>query len=116
MTKNIKIGKIGESLASSYFTEKGYQILHKSWRCGNWEVDLIASKNSILHVIEVKTKSKSDFGFPEDEVSFAKINYMISAAEIYLNLNPKWQRIQFDVLAIVLKPELDFFLIEDVYI
>lgn len=116
MKKHIKIGKKGERLAFYYFIEKGYQILHKSWRSGNWEVDLIASKDNILHIIEVKTKSKSDFGFPEDEVSFAKINYLTSAAEIYLKLNPQWNRIQFDVLAIVLKPDLNFFLIEDVYI
>lgn len=116
MTKHIKVGKTGESLALSYFKDKGYHILHQSWRSGNWEVDLIASKNDILHIIEVKTKSKSDYGYPEDEVSFAKINYLISAAEIYLNLNPQWNRVQFDVLAIVLKPSLDFFLIEDVYV
>jgi putative endonuclease len=51
MTKHIKVGKKGESLALSYFKEKGYHILHQSWRSGNWEVDLIASKNDILHII-----------------------------------------------------------------
>ena len=116
MAKHIKTGQFGEQLAYSFFTECGYQIINKGWRYGNWEVDLIASKNNILHIIEVKTKTKSDYGFPEDEVSFSKINYLISAAEIYLKLNPQWERVQFDVLAITLKPKVSYFLIEDVYL
>ena len=109
-------GRHGEKLAVDYFINKDYEILHKNWRESHWEVDIIAAKNGILHFIEVKTKTTNKYGFPEDEVSRSKIKFMINSAEAYLFLYPQWQRIQFDILAIVLKPRLSVFLIEDVYI
>ena len=116
MAKHITVGKLGESLAVKYFQEKSYEILHHNWRQGNWEVDIIAKKNEVLHFIEVKTKTTDKYGYPEEEVSISKIKFLISAAECYVHLYPQWERIQFDVLAIVLKPALSFFLIEDIYL
>ena len=109
-------GRYGEALAVDYFEKKGFEILHKNWRESHWEVDIIAVKNDILHFIEVKTKTKNNYGYPEDEVSRSKIKFLINSAEAYLFIFPQWQRIQFDILAITLKPELSYFLIEDVYL
>ena len=116
MAKHNDIGKKGEALAVDYFTTKGYEILHKNWRKGHWEIDLSLCKNSLLHIVEVKTKSSNKYGFPEDEVTVSKFKYLTSAAEEFLILYPKWKRIQFDILSITLEPELTFFLIEDVFL
>ena len=116
MAKHNDTGRHGEALAVDYFEKKNYLILHENWRKSHWEVDIIAVKNNVLHFIEVKTKTTNNYGYPEDEVSKGKINFLINSAEAYLFLNPQWQRIQFDILAVTLKPELSFFLIEDVYL
>ncbi len=110
------IGRHGEALALDYFANKNYEILHKNWRESHWEVDIIAVKEGILHFIEVKTKTTNKYGYPEDEVSKSKIKFLINSAEAYLFIYPQWQRIQFDILAITLKPKQVFFLIEDVYL
>lgn len=110
-------GKKGEKLALAWFLNKGYTILHQNWRHKNWEIDIIASRNGMLHIIEVKTRTTLLFGYPEDNVSTKKINYLISAAEEYLILHPQWKRIQFDILSIIInKKEEEYFLIEDVYL
>ncbi|MEP6711781.1 MAG: YraN family protein [Ferruginibacter sp.] len=111
-------GKLGEDLAAVYFTEKGYQILHSNWRHGHWEVDIIATKNNMLHFIEVKTRSSDKYGYPEEKIDRKKIRYLINAAEQFLYLYPQWERIQFDVLSITLLINTvpEYFLIEDVYL
>jgi putative endonuclease len=116
MAQHNDIGKVGEALAVDYFSAKGYELLHKNWRKGHWEIDLVLSKNNILHIVEVKTRTSDKYGYPEEEVTASKFKYLTSAAEEFLFLNPQWNRIQFDILSITLKPELKFFLIEDVFL
>lgn len=116
MAKHNDIGKQGEELAVDYFLAKGYEILHKNWRKGHWEIDLILCKNNLLHIVEVKTKTSNNCGYPEDEVTVSKFKNLTSAAEEFLFQYPEWKRIQFDILSISLEPELTFFLIEDVFL
>jgi len=116
MAKHNKIGQMGEQLAVAFFIKKGYKILHKNWRSGNWEIDIIAGRSAILHFIEVKTKTSNNHGYPEDAVTKTKLQFVINGAERYLYENPDWNRIQFDILSITLKPSIDYFLMEDVFL
>ena len=117
MASHLKTGNEGETLAAAYFTEMGYQLLHRNWRCGKSEIDIIASRSGTIHFIEVKTRRTATFGHPEENIDAKKIKYLINASEEFLYQYPQWTRIQFDVLAITLlkDKEPDFFLIEDVY-
>ncbi len=115
MAKHLKTGIAGEQLAVDYFEQNHYEIIHRNWRIGHLEVDIIAVKDGILHFIEVKTKTTNYYGFPEEAVTKSKFKYLVSAANLYLIKNPQWERIQFDVLAITMKPEICYFLIEDIY-
>ncbi len=117
MAKHNDTGKKGEELAAIWFAAKGYNILHENWRHKNLEVDIIASKNNMLHFIEVKAVTTLQYGQPEDKISKKKIRNLINASEEYLYQNPQWHRIQFDVLSITMLPkkEIEYFLIEDVY-
>jgi putative endonuclease len=111
-------GKTGETLAAAWFEEKGYTILHTNWRHKNLEVDIIATKNKMLHFIEVKAVTTLKYGNPEEKVSSKKIKNLIDASEEFLFQQPQWQRIQFDVLSIAMLQgkEVEYFLIEDVYL
>jgi putative endonuclease len=114
-----QVGKKGEALAVQYFIERNYTILHQNWRYRHWEVDIIASRAGILHFIEVKTRSSLLFGYPEENVDSKKIQYLINASEAFLYQYPQWQRIQFDILSITISKynaDVDYFLIEDVYL
>lgn len=118
MAKHLHTGKKGEDLGNTYLLENGYSIIEINWRYSHWEVDIIASKSSVLHFIEIKTRRSKNFGLPEDKVNNKKIRYLINAAEQYLYLNPQWKRIQFDVLSITINPDdtAEYFFIEDVYL
>jgi putative endonuclease len=118
MAKHNQTGILGESVAVNYFLEKEYSILHQNWRHSHWEVDIIASKENVLHFIEVKTRSTKNFGQPEDKVTKKKMQNLINAAEQYLHQHPEWRRIQFNILAITIvkNQPVEYFLIEDVYL
>lgn len=109
-------GNLGEKMAVTYLIEKNYTILHTNWRHKNWEVDIIATKNNMLHFIEVKARRTSTFGFPEEDVSKKKIKNLMGAAEEFQLQFPDYKLIQFDILAITMQKnkQPEFFLIEDV--
>ena len=56
MAEHNELGKLGEELAVDFLIEKGYEILETNWRFQKAEVDIIAQKENILAVVEVKTK------------------------------------------------------------
>lgn len=109
-------GNLGEDMAAKYLLDKGYTILHRNWRHKNWETDIIATKKSTLHFIEVKTRRTTTFGHPEDDVSKKKIKNLMGAAEEFCFSITDWKLIQFDILSTTIEKnkEPEFFLIEDV--
>ena len=117
MADHNDLGKKGEQLALDWFRSQGYEVLHINWRHLHYEVDLIASKNGVLHFIEVKTRRSKQFGEPEQSVGKKKMENLMNAAEEYLYQHYQWKRIQFDVLSIMLKKgePVEYFLLEDVY-
>lgn len=118
MANHINTGKKGEAMGIVWLLGKGYSMKEQNWRHSRWEVDAIAEKDTVLHFIEIKTRRSRKFGLPEERVGKKKIQNLINAAEEYLHLNPQWQRIQFNILSIlIIKDEpVDYFLIEDVYL
>jgi putative endonuclease len=109
-------GNLGEEMAVKFLMDNNYTILHRNWRHLHWETDIIATKNSKLHFIEVKTRRTTTFGHPENDVSRKKIKNLMGAAEEFLLLYPNWNLIQFDILSITLEKNKapQYFLIEDV--
>lgn len=111
-------GKTGEQMAIEYLRMQGFSILHTNWRYSHYEIDIIASKNNMLHFIEVKTRRNTTFGYPEESVSKKKIKNLLNGADEYLHQNPGWKKVQYDVLSIsMLKNQpIEYFFIEDVYL
>ena len=111
-------GKEGEDLAVAFLAEKGYQILYRNWRHSYFEIDIISTKNDVLHFVEVKIRSSRLYGMPEDSVTRKKFKKLLAAADEFLHLNPIYRHVQYDVLAIIkCKNEpIEYFLLEDVYL
>ncbi|PTT04796.1 YraN family protein [Flavobacterium sp. HMWF030] len=104
MAEHNELGKKGEELAVEYLQENGYEILDRNWTFHKAEIDIIAQKESILAVIEVKTRSSLDFGSPQDFVKPKKIQLLIKAVNAYINYREKDfgddLNIRFDIIAI----------------
>jgi len=118
LANHINTGKQGEQLAVQYLTEQSFAVMYTNWRYARYEIDIIASRQEVLHFVEVKTRRSGKFGFPEESVTDKKLQNLINAAEAFLTVYPQWKRVQFDVLSITLNSDkaAEYFFIEDVYL
>jgi putative endonuclease len=118
MHQHIDLGKKGEEMAAQWLSAKGFAILCRNWRHGRHEVDIIASREAVLHIIEVKIRRSVSYGRPEESVSRQKFLHIMQGAAGWLVQFPDHGRLQYDVLAITLRrgAQPEFFLIEDVYL
>ena len=114
---NKDTGFLGENKAEAYLTSMGFSILFRNWRYKHLEIDILASKGNCLHIIEVKTRRTTTYGFKEQHIDAQKMQHLKNAAAIFQYQNPVWQMLQFDVIAIQLyaNEKWDLFFIEDVY-
>ncbi|HSG67306.1 MAG TPA: YraN family protein [Bacteroidales bacterium] len=101
MGESHDLGKSGEEIANEYLLKKGYTVLEKNWRHNKDEVDLIAQKDDMLVIVEVKTRSTFYFGEPEIFVNRKKQNFMIRAANAYILKNNIQLECRFDIISIV---------------
>ena len=114
---NKDTGFLGENKAADYLIQMGFTLLERNWRYKHLEIDIIASKNGCLHIIEVKTRRTSTFGFPEQHIDAIKMQHLKNGAALFQYLHPEWKIIQFDIVAIQLQEtgQWSLFFIEDVY-
>lgn len=100
MAEHNELGTLGEELAVEFLEKNGYKILETNWTFQKAEVDIIAQKETVLVVIEVKTRSSIDFGLPQDFVKPKKIQLLVKAINEYVISNDLEYEVRFDIIAI----------------
>ncbi|MDN3595706.1 YraN family protein [Zunongwangia endophytica] len=101
MASHNELGKKGERLAIAFLEENGYEVLEKNYRFQKAEVDIIAFKEEILVGVEVKTRSTSIFGNPQDFVKSGQIQRLVLAMNHYAETKNLDVEIRFDIVAII---------------
>ncbi len=94
------LGKEGEDETIKYLLKKGYTILDRNWRSGKKELDIVAQKDNLLIVIEVKTRRNNIYGNPEDAVTDLKIRRIISSTDAYIRKKCIDLPVRFDVITL----------------
>ena len=105
MAQHLEIGQEGERLAEHFLEQHGLEVLHRNWRHGRDEVDLIACTDRELVFVEVKTRRSDRSGQPFEAVVLAKRRKLLRAAEAYLAQHPCELDVRFDVVSILLGPD-----------
>ena len=106
MAQHNELGKKGEQLAVDFLLENGYEIVERNYRFDKAEVDIIAQLKDTLAIIEVKTRSSTDFGNPQDFVKPKQIQRLVKAVDEYVTVNGLDVEVRFDIVAIVKKGKL----------
>jgi putative endonuclease len=95
------LGNIGEIKSCEYLESAGYLILEKNFRCAFGEIDIIASREDAICFIEVKTRSGTSYGEPQESVNQVKTGRIKNTASYYMGLkNLNDSEISFDVISI----------------
>ena len=122
------IGNTGEKYAEKYLKRCGYTIIATQYRAKFIEVDIIAQKESMLYVFEVKTVSREtknratvsqgntatktynhsrDFNFLlSDRITQKKIENMSKFADYYLNNHQQYTGAALGIIGVVLSDTL----------
>jgi putative endonuclease len=101
MAQHNDLGKKGEQLAVDFLIKNNYAIIERNYRFEKAEVDIIAQKDNILAIVEVKTRSTADFGNPEDFVKPKQIKNLVKAVDAYIIERDLDIEARFDIIAIV---------------
>ena len=108
MAKHNELGKQGEEYAADYLEEQGYEILDRNWMCGHKDLDIVATKDGTLVIVEVKTRSSMDWGDPEEAVNERKIKNIVWAADAYIRFKCLDMDVRFDIISIIMDDAGDY--------
>lgn len=96
------LGRRGEDLALQYLEARGLRLLERNYRCRGGEIDLVMLDGTTLALIEVRSRSSSDFGGAAASVGTRKQRRFIVAARHLMLARPQMRKLaaRFDVVAV----------------
>lgn len=96
------VGTTAEDIACDFLVEQGYKIVKRNFHFGkHGEVDVIAKEGETLCFIEVKARSSTEYGSPEEAITLKKMKSLRRVAEGYLYVSGiEDVECRFDVVAI----------------
>ena len=101
MASHNELGKWGEMIAGIYLRQQGYVILHRDWKSGHRDIDIVARDGDVLVFVEVKTRRDNIFGSPIEAVDGRKLRNLRLAINHYLNYYRINGEARFDIVSVV---------------
>ena len=95
------IDKAGEDAVAAYLEHNGYVIRDRNWRKNRLELDIVATKDNGLIIVEVKTRSNTEYIKPQDAVNWQKIRRIVIAADAYVKHFRIDVPVRFDIITAV---------------
>lgn len=105
MAESHNLGKKGEDLAVDYLKKAGYRILHRNWKAGKLEINIIVENKDYIVFIEVKTRSDDYQEHPLSAINREKQRSMIFAANSFIQWNNIDKESRFDVITVIIKKD-----------
>lgn len=97
-----RFGRRGERIAERHLRRLGYRIVTRNYRAAGAEIDIIAMDGETIVFVEVKRRTGTAAGTPEESVNIAKQNQIRRAAMAFIAQYRAAERdSRFDVVAIV---------------
>jgi len=94
------LGQAAESRAETFLETHGLKLLVRNWRCRFGEIDLVMQDGPTLVFVEVRLRSRSDFGGAAASVTSSKQKKLLAAARQYLGTLKTLPPCRFDVVAL----------------
>ncbi|MBD7956605.1 YraN family protein [Microbacterium sp. Sa4CUA7] len=96
-------GRAGEARAARYLQDAGWRLLARNWRCPQGELDLVAARDRVIAVVEVKTRRSDGYGHPLEAVDDRKRRRLWQLAYAWMAAHPdavQGCQLRLDVIAI----------------
>lgn len=102
MAEHNIVGKKGEQIALAYLQEKGYKILAINWIYRKAELDIVATHDGLFIVVEVKTRTSTEFENPKEAVTIKKQKHIVRAADAYIQEYDIELECRFDIVSVLI--------------
>lgn len=101
MADHNDFGKTAEEVAATHLQKSGYKILARNFRFQKAEIDIIAEKDNLIVIVEVKARSTDAFMLPQEAVTKTKIKLLVSAANHFMEESSRDQEVRFDIISVL---------------
>jgi len=94
------IGRAAEQAARAFLQTRGCNFVESNYRCRMGEIDLVMRQGSILVFVEVRYRTRPDYGSGAESVDHRKQGRLIRAAQHYMLSKQIADRypVRFDVM------------------
>ena len=100
---NKPLGDRGERLAAGYLADRGWVIVHRNYRIGHREIDLVARRDEVVAFVEVKTRGGLGYGHPLEAITRKKRREIQQVAAAWIEAHGTPTDVyRFDAVAILL--------------
>ena len=91
-------GNIAEDKACAFLYDNGFSILDRNFYSSFGEIDIIATKDDVLHFIEVK--SGDDYELAIQNITKSKLSKLIKTGNIYMKKNSFDSDYEYDAILV----------------
>jgi len=91
-------GNIAEDKACAFLYDNGFSILDRNFYSSFGEIDIIVTKNDVLHFIEVK--SGDDYELAIQNITKSKLSKLIKTGNIYMKKNSFDSDYEYDAILV----------------
>jgi putative endonuclease len=100
-------GAAAEARAAEHLQNQGLLIIARNLRCKAGEIDLVGLDGEILVIIEVRLRTRVDFGGASASVTWRKQRKLIRATQFFWQRDAAWRirPLRFDVIALQQCPD-----------
>ena len=98
-------GAFGEEQTAIYLINRGYRILARNYRIKGGEIDIIAEKDGLVAIVEVKTRKFGSLTAGVEAVTKKKQGRIIKATRSYLYETETEAEVRFDVAEVTITTE-----------
>ena len=99
---NKAIGEQSETIARNYLERQGLSYVTGNFHCRRGEIDLVMKDQCQLIFVEVRYRSRGDYGTAADTITYKKQRKIIMAAQYYLHKHQLTEKVscRFDIVAV----------------
>ncbi|HEX8725656.1 MAG TPA: YraN family protein [Gemmatimonadaceae bacterium] len=97
-------GELGERIAERWLARQGWRVVHRRYRFGHRDIDLVVERDGVVAFVEVKARSGERFGDPVEAVNWRKrIDLERSALSWISHHGRSDESYRFDVVGILMQ-------------
>jgi putative endonuclease len=99
-----EFGELGERIAERWLKRTGWRVLHRRFRSGHRDIDLVVEREGTIAFVEVKARRGDRFGQPVEAVNWRKRRELRRSALVWIDRHGRPdETYRFDVVGVLMK-------------